>query len=236
MPSQQYLVFMPLRKIEGILLTCRAKGGAMTPLRMCSLSTEVVFSVPVWPWSASSQVQILGPVQTLASLQVCGRWCWVMSCIKRVETCLYLWKVMVTWSYTISQCIEQKSRRNGSDRYIFHHPDHCWPSLTLTPIPTISHVALLPLQVDDFQDFDSLSQHFSQINTDETAEHSDNQQPYKYILQLTDEERKQRIEMQKRENKWHRFVEDHLILKMGLIDKRKVSFELSCLGINPQSR
>lgn len=80
--------------------------------------------------------------------------------------------------------------------------------------------------VDDFQGFDDgLSQHFGRINTGDTEnEHSGNRPPYKYVLQITEEERKERIEKQRRENKWHRFVQDNLILKMGLIDKRKGLF------------
>lgn len=78
--------------------------------------------------------------------------------------------------------------------------------------------------MDDFQDFDSLSQHFGRINTDESgSSHSVDKEPFRYVLQLTDEQRKERIERQRRESKWHQFVEGNLILKMGLIDKRKVS-------------
>lgn len=87
------------------------------------------------------------------------------------------------------------------------------------------------MQVDDFQGFDDgLSQHFGRINTGDTEnEHSGNRPPYKYVLQITEEERKERIEKQRRENKWHRFVQDNLILKMGLIDKRKVRLR----GLHP---
>ena len=41
------------------------------------------------------------------------------------------------------------------------------------------------------------------------------------MLYLTPEKREQ----QRGECKWHRFVEGNLILKMGLVDKRKVSIE-----------
>ncbi|XP_077980697.1 3-phosphoinositide-dependent protein kinase 1-like [Glandiceps talaboti] len=44
------------------------------------------------------------------------------------------------------------------------------------------------------------------------------------LFPKTDEERRHRLEKQSRENKWHRFVEEHLILKMGLVDKRKGLF------------
>ena len=47
----------------------------------------------------------------------------------------------------------------------------------------------------------------------------------KYVLDLTPEERERQLEQQRRECKWHRFVEGNLILKMGLVDKRKVSIE-----------
>lgn len=79
--------------------------------------------------------------------------------------------------------------------------------------------------IDDFQDFDSLSQHFGRINTDESgSSHSVDKEPFRYVLQLADEERKERIERQRKESKWHQFVEGNLILKMGLIDKRKGLF------------
>ncbi|XP_070580796.1 3-phosphoinositide-dependent protein kinase 1-like isoform X2 [Ptychodera flava] len=44
------------------------------------------------------------------------------------------------------------------------------------------------------------------------------------VYPKTPEERRQRLEKQTRENKWHRFVEENLILKMGLVDKRKGLF------------
>ena len=40
---------------------------------------------------------------------------------------------------------------------------------------------------------------------------------------ISEQERKQRLEEQARTNDYHRFVEGNLILKQGLVDKRKVS-------------
>uniref|UniRef100_A0ABM0M5R5 3-phosphoinositide-dependent protein kinase 1-like n=1 Tax=Saccoglossus kowalevskii TaxID=10224 RepID=A0ABM0M5R5_SACKO len=44
------------------------------------------------------------------------------------------------------------------------------------------------------------------------------------ILDISDEDRRERLLKQKKENKWHRFVEGNLVLKMGLVDKRKGLF------------
>ena len=71
----------------------------------------------------------------------------------------------------------------------------------------------------------SLSQYIGKINTqdgdlDDVTE--DKMQKPKYVLELTEDERQERLAQQRNECKWHRFVEGHLILKMGLVDKRKV--------------
>lgn len=42
------------------------------------------------------------------------------------------------------------------------------------------------------------------------------------FCRLTDDERKIRLEEQIKSNEYHRFVEGNLILKQGLLDKRKV--------------
>lgn len=42
------------------------------------------------------------------------------------------------------------------------------------------------------------------------------------MADISDEEYILRLAAQERENKWHRFVEGNLILKQGLMDKRKV--------------
>lgn len=44
------------------------------------------------------------------------------------------------------------------------------------------------------------------------------------ILSISPEERRRRLEAQARENKWHQFVDGELILKQGLVDKRKGLF------------
>ncbi|XP_063363139.1 3-phosphoinositide-dependent protein kinase 1 isoform X1 [Cydia amplana] len=44
------------------------------------------------------------------------------------------------------------------------------------------------------------------------------------ILTISPEERRRRLEAQERDNKWHQFVDGELILKQGLIDKRKGLF------------
>ncbi|XP_071501623.1 3-phosphoinositide-dependent protein kinase 1-like [Diadema antillarum] len=46
----------------------------------------------------------------------------------------------------------------------------------------------------------------------------------KYIVDLTHAERAKRLEKQRKENKWHQFVEGNLILKNGWVDKRKGLF------------
>lgn len=46
----------------------------------------------------------------------------------------------------------------------------------------------------------------------------------KDILQLTDSEREERLLKQERESPWHQFVENNLILKTGVVDKRKGLF------------
>lgn len=45
----------------------------------------------------------------------------------------------------------------------------------------------------------------------------------KSILDITPEEMKQRLDQQAKTNSWHKFVQGNLILKQGLVDKRKVS-------------
>lgn len=46
----------------------------------------------------------------------------------------------------------------------------------------------------------------------------------KNILPLTDSERENRLSKQERESQWHQFVENNLILKTGVVDKRKGLF------------
>ena len=48
---------------------------------------------------------------------------------------------------------------------------------------------------------------------------------------ITNEERKERLAEQARTNEFHRFTEGHLILKQGLIDKRKVRYTSVLLGL-----
>lgn len=44
------------------------------------------------------------------------------------------------------------------------------------------------------------------------------------ILNISPEEKRQRLEEQSRESKWHQFVDGELILKQGLVEKRKGLF------------
>ncbi|CAH0694200.1 unnamed protein product [Spodoptera exigua] len=46
----------------------------------------------------------------------------------------------------------------------------------------------------------------------------------KGILNISPEEKRRRLEVQSRESKWHQFVDGELILKQGLVDKRKGLF------------
>ncbi|CAG9793814.1 unnamed protein product [Diatraea saccharalis] len=46
----------------------------------------------------------------------------------------------------------------------------------------------------------------------------------KGILDISPEEKRRRLEIQARENKWHQFVDGELILKQGYVDKRKGLF------------
>ncbi|XP_049873995.1 3-phosphoinositide-dependent protein kinase 1 isoform X1 [Pectinophora gossypiella] len=46
----------------------------------------------------------------------------------------------------------------------------------------------------------------------------------KGILDISPEEKRRRLEIQARENKWHQFVDGELILKQGQVDKRKGLF------------
>ena len=45
------------------------------------------------------------------------------------------------------------------------------------------------------------------------------------LTRISEQERKQRLEEQARTNDYHKFVEGNLILKQGLVDKRKVSIK-----------
>lgn len=44
------------------------------------------------------------------------------------------------------------------------------------------------------------------------------------ILDISPEEKRRRLEIQARDNKWHQFVDGELILKQGYVDKRKGLF------------
>ncbi|GBP35087.1 3-phosphoinositide-dependent protein kinase 1 [Eumeta japonica] len=44
------------------------------------------------------------------------------------------------------------------------------------------------------------------------------------ILNISPDEKRRRLEVQARENRWHQFVDGELILKQGLVDKRKGLF------------
>lgn len=46
------------------------------------------------------------------------------------------------------------------------------------------------------------------------------------ILQMDDEEKQHQLNQQRCNNKWHSVVEGNLIIKQGLVDKRKVSFNV----------
>lgn len=79
--------------------------------------------------------------------------------------------------------------------------------------------------VDDFDlelNPTSLSEYLKRIETHDRP-HSPTRDN-KYVVDLTPAERKQRLERQGKENKWHRFVEGNLILKNGWVDKRKGLF------------
>jgi len=43
------------------------------------------------------------------------------------------------------------------------------------------------------------------------------------VSRINDKERKERLEEQAKTNEYHKFVEGNVILKQGLIDKRKVN-------------
>ncbi|XP_033630111.1 3-phosphoinositide-dependent protein kinase 1-like isoform X1 [Asterias rubens] len=76
--------------------------------------------------------------------------------------------------------------------------------------------------IDEF-DLTPLNKFLSKIQPEENNRQRDLNKP-KYVIQFTKEERAARLEKQRRENKWHRFVEGNLVLKMGLIDKRRGLF------------
>ncbi len=76
--------------------------------------------------------------------------------------------------------------------------------------------------IDEF-DLTPLTKFLSKIQPEENNRQRDQYKP-KYVIQYTKEERAARLEKQRRENKWHRFVEGNLVLKMGLIDKRRGLF------------
>lgn len=48
------------------------------------------------------------------------------------------------------------------------------------------------------------------------------------VLHMNDEEKQHQLNQQRCNSKWHSLVENNLIVKQGLVDKRKVSF-LECL-------
>lgn len=54
------------------------------------------------------------------------------------------------------------------------------------------------------------------------AARSSKRKPNGYAFDMSDDERRSRSETQRRDNPFHRFVEGNLILKSGLVDKRKV--------------
>ncbi|XP_071964338.1 3-phosphoinositide-dependent protein kinase 1-like isoform X2 [Antedon mediterranea] len=78
--------------------------------------------------------------------------------------------------------------------------------------------------VDDFNILsNSLSEDFQKINTNET-ENYEKTHSRKYVLDPTSQERTQLLLKQEKDVKWHQFVNGNLILKMGLLDKRKGLF------------
>ncbi|XP_038064551.1 3-phosphoinositide-dependent protein kinase 1-like isoform X2 [Patiria miniata] len=79
--------------------------------------------------------------------------------------------------------------------------------------------------IDEF-DMSPLSEFLGQIKTNEenNRQKDTNQYKAKYVLPYTREEKAALLEKQKRECKWHRFVEGNLILKMASIDKRRGLF------------
>lgn len=50
------------------------------------------------------------------------------------------------------------------------------------------------------------------------------------ILQMNDEEKQHQLDQQRCTSKWHSLVEGNLIVKQGLVDKRKVSFVI-CINM-----
>lgn len=62
------------------------------------------------------------------------------------------------------------------------------------------------------------------LNEDEEEIISNQQKPSKKtsILDIPPEEMAQRLDQQAKTNSWHKFVDGNLILKQGLVDKRKV--------------
>jgi hypothetical protein len=53
-----------------------------------------------------------------------------------------------------------------------------------------------------------------------------------YSCSISEDERNNKLEEQKKNNVYHNLVEGHLIIKQGLVDKRKVGIYLIGLVIN----
>ncbi|XP_022091450.1 3-phosphoinositide-dependent protein kinase 1-like isoform X2 [Acanthaster planci] len=82
------------------------------------------------------------------------------------------------------------------------------------------------LYIDEF-DMSPLSEFLGQIKTYENNRQQTkdrSQRKPKYVLPYTSEERAALLEKQRRECKWHRFVDGNLILKMAPMDKRRGLF------------
>jgi 3-phosphoinositide dependent protein kinase-1 len=52
------------------------------------------------------------------------------------------------------------------------------------------------------------------------------------ILQMNDEEKQHQLNQQRCNSKWHTLVDGNLIVKQGLVDKRKVSFNVDIFQLN----
>ncbi|XP_043241496.1 3-phosphoinositide-dependent protein kinase 1-like isoform X2 [Amphibalanus amphitrite] len=119
------------------------------------------------------------------------------------------------------------NEEHGDLRSSYRVPDDLEPGLSDRQL---TQVLLNSMSLDDWQQ-DSASPPASSPDEPPPAPSDPNQRLQaraarnkRNIADVPEDEAARRLAVQERDNKWHRFVEGHLILKQGLIDKRKGLF------------
>ena len=86
----------------------------------------------------------------------------------------------------------------------------------------LSTAVPIPLKSSSSSTSSESSEKLSKSSENRTKSADKDNKKSLHLMDFTEEEKRHRLDIQSKENFYHNFVENNLILKQGLIDKRKV--------------